>query len=207
MPDPLIKPAMDEIKEVLARHDMAALMFVSSRTSIEFRYRLDPSWSCIRHEANDGIRIRAKSGDPAQQEALRLSVGTIAAFSDCLRQAGGHMDHVLEKLSSYVEMTHRTRDEPPPPKAEPRPGTVMLGMFDTWARSVHGADYKTKLPQFQLQETERAFVCGFASYFLFAIQVAELSEEEGTKRLNQVQDEIKDYMKLIRNVPDDLTSQ
>lgn len=207
MPDPLIKPVLEEIKAVLARHDMAGLVFVSSRTHIEDLYRLDPSWGCIRNEGKGAIRLKAKIGDPLQAEALRLSVGTIAGFADAVRVALANLDQVVVDLGKFMELRHRTTEEPHEEPAKLAASGTLRDFFDAWARRAHGPDYKTKLPPFQLQETERAFVCGFASHFFFSMQVAELSDEEGEKKLRQVQGEIQDYMKLLANVPDDLTSQ
>lgn len=84
MPDVRIKPAVDEIKAVLEKHDMAAVVFIASPTHVEFLYRLEASWTCIRLEPA-GLRIRANSKDPAQVEALRVSCGTLAGFSDAAR--------------------------------------------------------------------------------------------------------------------------
>ncbi len=48
MPDPKLLAAMEEIKVVLHKHDIAAVVILSSQTHVEYLHEISPSWSCAR---------------------------------------------------------------------------------------------------------------------------------------------------------------
>lgn len=56
--------------------------------------------------------------------------------------------------------------------------------------------------QTQLQETERAFYAGaFSVFSLILGEVTPLPEDEAQKRLEEIQDEMRDYFKLLGKIP------
>ena len=73
--------------------------------------------------------------------------------------------------------------------------------FDDWAKSAHGSDYRTKLSQLQLQETERAFMSGFASYYFFSLELTKLSDSKAERALAALHQEIQDYFKSLKSMP------
>lgn len=75
---------------------------------------------------------------------------------------------------------------------------ILDRFFDQWARSAFGPDYRTKLPEIQLVETERAFMSGFASYYFFSMEAVALSDAEAAKKLGAVNEEIKFYFAAIK---------
>lgn len=77
---------------------------------------------------------------------------------------------------------------------------ILNKFFDNWARSAFGADYRTKLNEYQLTETERAFMSGFASYYFFSMEAVGLSETDAEKQLAAVNREIKLYFATIKAV-------
>lgn len=111
MPDPKIKPVIAEIEAVLKKHDMAGIVFVASKSHTQFLYHLFPKWGCITPQDDGGIRIRAKSKDPAQVEALRLSIGMIAGFSDAMGIGVKNMNGLLAQLSNYTDISHTSTAE------------------------------------------------------------------------------------------------
>lgn len=76
---PKLKVAMQEIKEILRKHDIAGAIALHLPGFSEYHLRIDPSYSCAKFEQIDGqpaIRIRSKlqedhNGDKeAQNKAL-----------------------------------------------------------------------------------------------------------------------------------------
>lgn len=59
---PKLKKAMQEINEVLAKHDIAGLVVIHTPGHSEFLTKLNPTYSCckVNHE---GIRVKAKLED------------------------------------------------------------------------------------------------------------------------------------------------
>src|ERR1700752_106117 len=87
MPDPKLKAAMEEIKVILKKHDIGAVVLLSSPDEMEYLAQLDPTWSCIRFDGEQ-IRIRCLLQDyPAkdvQKKTLEDSVGMLAGFCDIM---------------------------------------------------------------------------------------------------------------------------
>jgi hypothetical protein len=118
MPHPKIQPAIDEIQAVLARHDLAGVVFVASPTHTQFLLQLDPSWSVIRTEGDNGIRFRALAADypskEAHQHAIEVSTGLLMGFSEAMRRTGAMLDQIVVSLGRKFEISHTSRFEGKP---------------------------------------------------------------------------------------------
>lgn len=121
MPDPLLKTAMEEIKAILKKHDLAAQVTLQSAGHVEYLYELSPSWSCVRLEGPlpdgaFGIRFRAKRVDfvskEAQRKVVNASTGMLLSFRNQAAKVVDQMDGITAMLAKhYVEISHWERDE------------------------------------------------------------------------------------------------
>lgn len=113
MPDPKLKAAMEEIKAVLRRHDIAAVVTLQSPGALEYLYELSPSWSCIHIEPGGAVRIRAqaKTGPATEKERLRLSAGMIVSFADLGWRAWDDFTKLTRVLGQHVEIEHVSRED------------------------------------------------------------------------------------------------
>ncbi len=118
MPDDKLKLAADEIKAVLKKHDIAAIVTLASETHMEFIREIEPSWSCCRLEKyEDGfaIRVRMKQADFPSREIAKLclekTVGMLAGFVDVCREHQEQLTVVLVAVGKSVEFEHFTRAE------------------------------------------------------------------------------------------------
>lgn len=120
-PDPHLQAAMEEIKSVLTKYDIAAIVVLSSPKHNEYLYKLDPTWTCIRDERDAegrmvGIRVNSKEVPKEQKkQVITDSVGTIASFLDITRVTVDRMETMLAMLAKHVEFDHFTREIKPPP--------------------------------------------------------------------------------------------
>lgn len=81
--DPKLKAAMEEIKAVLTKYDIAAVAILQSKTHGEWLNEITPSWSCAKMERDEkgrqGIRFKATlqeyGSKEARNEAIRLTAG------------------------------------------------------------------------------------------------------------------------------------
>lgn len=110
--------AVDEIKEVLEKHDLAAMIIVMDQTDIAFVRRIDPTWSCAwteEAEGSDGaftIRIRSKladyGGDKARQKSeVEATTGMFIAFMQWCGETRENMVQITAMLAKHFpEIMH-----------------------------------------------------------------------------------------------------
>lgn len=120
MSDPKLKAAMEEIKAILTKHDIVAVVFLSSPTSIEYLHQLQASWTCMRLETVEHgqlLRFRNKAADYPDKETrtriLRDSVGTVAGFADACRHHADKLEELMAQIGRTVAFEHMTKEEPP----------------------------------------------------------------------------------------------
>ncbi len=113
MPDPKNKAAMEEIKLVLKKYDLAAVVFIGSQTHTEFLFELCPSWTFTSMDDNGQLRIKAKGKDPAVVESLRLTVSMIAGFSDAMRATDKNFGAIIAMIGQSADFSHFSRLEKP----------------------------------------------------------------------------------------------
>jgi hypothetical protein len=92
MPNPQLKLAAEEIKEVLRKYDIAGLVTLQVPGELACVRELSPSWSCAtivddpQHGA--GIQLRAMLEDFTDEEAQEKRIGdTLAMLDNFARQA------------------------------------------------------------------------------------------------------------------------
>jgi hypothetical protein len=59
---PKLKKAMEEIKSIVKRHDIAAHVVLHTPGHSEFWFEISPSYSCAKLEG-DNVRFKAKTAD------------------------------------------------------------------------------------------------------------------------------------------------
>src|SRR5439155_20478547 len=97
--DPKLKAAMEEIKAVLVKYDIGAVVILQSPTHGEWLNHITPSWSAAWMETDDLLRIRARLVDyPSAEhrnEAIRLTTSMLCGFRDGAQRIHDHMQSVL----------------------------------------------------------------------------------------------------------------
>jgi hypothetical protein len=122
MPDPILKSAMEEIKAVLKKHDIAANVILASKTHLEYLRQVETSWTALRMERDAagravGIRFRCKQADyPTKEEwkeAMRLSICTMLGFVEVLNSDSKALMTIIRQLPSSMNIEHMSIDEGP----------------------------------------------------------------------------------------------
>lgn len=60
---PKLKIAMEEIKAIITKHDIAALIVLHTPGNSEYLNSISPSYSCAKFESDEVVRFRAKASD------------------------------------------------------------------------------------------------------------------------------------------------
>jgi len=102
--------AVDEIKAIAAKYDMAATVFLANDKGSHFWYGWDqPSWSCLSFEGERGIRIKAKGkSDSAEGKKLENTVHMLYSTCDSLVNAVEIIQQLQEMLLDHIEVDHRS---------------------------------------------------------------------------------------------------
>jgi hypothetical protein len=114
MPDPKLKEAMEEIKAILKKHDIAAVVNLQSKNHGEYLFELSPSWSCITLSEDGYCRIKAaaKTGGPEEKQRLTDAIGLLMGFLDMARHTQESMQKVIDMLvGTGVKFDHQSRRE------------------------------------------------------------------------------------------------
>lgn len=113
MSDPKLKQAVLEIKEILLKHDIAAVIHLQSPAHCEFYYHLTPTWSCASFSESGEFRFKAAvhTGGPTEKERGRVTAGMLLGFLDMAERQTGDMHKVAMMLAKHMEISHWTRDE------------------------------------------------------------------------------------------------
>lgn len=119
MPDPVLKAAAEEIKAVLKKYDITAIITLNSPGSTEYVREVEASWSCAFFEQlPEGLclRFRAKRVDypslEAQKEAIENTVGMIFAFLHQAKEDEEILIHILAMLQkTFPDMLNMIRKE------------------------------------------------------------------------------------------------
>lgn len=122
MPDPKLQQAMEEIKAILTKYDLAALISLGGETHHEHLTAVTPSWSCVKLFRDDqgriGIRVKALRADfpslEAQRECVTKTVGMFVTFHDIARKHQQNMENLLVSINKQIQFNGKSIDEPPP---------------------------------------------------------------------------------------------
>ncbi len=103
--------AINEIKEILAKHDLAGFVIVSSMDDVAYLRKIDPTWSCAWMEETGPdrqvtVRIRSKledyGGDKERQKReIEATTGMFLTFH-------GWAERTREQMSQVTRMFAKT---------------------------------------------------------------------------------------------------
>ena len=113
-----MKMAMEEIKAIMNKHDIAGVVQLQSPTHGEFLYALEASWSCISFEPGGRVRFKAAmqsgggSGDVTRErERARVSAGMVLGLIDAGRKQIEDLTQLAMLIGKHVNVEHWTRVE------------------------------------------------------------------------------------------------
>jgi hypothetical protein len=116
MPDPKLKTAMEEIKVILRKHDIGAVVMLASPTHTEYLYELGPTWACVQVQG-DQIRVRAHHSDfpstAAQRQAVTDTASLFLGLRDASELAVDNLSRIVAMLAPHLDITHFSRHEAP----------------------------------------------------------------------------------------------
>ncbi len=109
MPDPKLKKAMEQIKKICLKNDIAAQVILVSPTHSEFLYHLSPSWSVVTLK-NNGLRFRSKKEDfpnkKIQDRNTELSARMLLQIRDISGKTFMDMEKIVAILSEHMDIKH-----------------------------------------------------------------------------------------------------
>jgi len=99
---PKLKKAMEQIKVILAEHDIAAHVVLHTPGFCEYLNHITPSYSCAKPEGESQVRFTAKAEDFGGDKRARDKkiADTINMFSHFEERLG-------HDLLNYMELTDR----------------------------------------------------------------------------------------------------
>ena len=112
MPDPKLKEAVAEIIGICRKHDIGGYFILASQTHAEFRYILDPSWSCAWLQEDGKLRIRAKRAEfktqEEQVERLGQTTHILLQIQDLCAKGFMDMESIIKELSKQCKIEHES---------------------------------------------------------------------------------------------------
>lgn len=112
---PKARQAMQEVLDVLRKHDLAGYIVLCDKGHAEVRTRF-PTWSVVHIQSEGGktgIRIKAKSG--REGDDLASTINMLSAFFDQPARMALDMDDILKMLRKHVEFETKTEEGPAAP--------------------------------------------------------------------------------------------
>lgn len=97
---PKLKKAMEDIKSILKKYDIAGSIVLHTPGFSEYLNHIDTSYSCAKME-NGGIRIRSK-GRPKQH--LADTVNMITHFSETSGMVAMQYFQIKDMLSKHIDI-------------------------------------------------------------------------------------------------------
>ena len=110
-PDPKLIAAMEEIKAVLKKHDICALVALCSEDALEFLNQFEASWSCCKL---NGLELRVKTTgldltNEAKKKMIEDTIGMFLGFTDLINVWKANMAKVAYMMGEHLgEVEHRT---------------------------------------------------------------------------------------------------
>lgn len=106
---PKLKMAINEMRGILSKHDIAGLIVLHTPGHSEYLLKIDPSYSCAKLEG-DGVRLQAKKKDFPTIEAWTKRVSDTSNMLNLLFEVGGHnvmgLSNVSDTLDNIVGAEH-----------------------------------------------------------------------------------------------------
>jgi hypothetical protein len=111
---PKLKAVMEEIKPILAKHDLAGCVFLYDNDKGEYFHRLDTKKGVIRMQKTpegELLRFRSKLADfngdkEAQKQATEHSVGTLRVLCDMMGNSFMMLEGVYQQISQHIDIEH-----------------------------------------------------------------------------------------------------
>jgi hypothetical protein len=124
--DPNLQRALDAIRRIMQRHNLAGACLLVSETEAAYTYKMHADWSAISadHTTPFGFRIRANAATDGLAQATRLIEGaahTIYQIGDFGEQTGMWMGDLKTMLrNAGIDVEHKSFNGYPPPHIVPR---------------------------------------------------------------------------------------
>lgn len=110
---PKLKKAMEEIKEILIKHDIAGIVALHMPGFSEYLMKIDPSYSCAKfEEGGSSIRIRARlqedfnGNKDAHEKALTDTSNMFKLLSKAAGVAAVAVMSISEDLDKKIDADH-----------------------------------------------------------------------------------------------------
>lgn len=113
--DPKLKEAMEEIRSVLKKYDIAGAVTLASPTHSEYMNEISPSWSCARiettPEGKKSVRFKATIAEYGSKESRDAAALATVHMLLQIRDIGGQtyqmFDAIAEQLEGQMIITHK----------------------------------------------------------------------------------------------------
>ncbi len=103
--DPKLRVAMKEIDDVLAKHDIGALVALQSRSHTEFKMAIEPTWSLVRYiRKGEAVHIKLHH---SKQPQLDQTTAMIFNFRDMAALFFSQMDFIAKKVEQHAKVDHK----------------------------------------------------------------------------------------------------
>lgn len=105
---PKLKKAMQQIKDILSKHDIAGIVILYEPQHSEHLIKVDPTWSCAKLDPVKGIlRMKAKKEDYSgkvelRNKAINDTTNMIVHFTDQLAMRFSDMSGVQQMIEQAV---------------------------------------------------------------------------------------------------------
>lgn len=108
---PKLKTAMEEIKAILAKHDIGAMIVLHTPGHSEFLNKLNPSYSCII-QTGDQIRFKSKLADyGGDKKAWERKTTDSLNLLQCITETAGHVLIPLFEFTEKLEIALDAEDK------------------------------------------------------------------------------------------------
>lgn len=108
---PKLKKAIEEIKAILKKHDIAAFVALHTPGHGEFLLELSPSYSCAKFNG-DTIRVKAKlkedfAGDRAKQvQVVTDTSNMLRMLAEMTRDYANNLDQISRMVDKVADAEH-----------------------------------------------------------------------------------------------------
>ena len=118
MADQKLKKAMEEIKFILDRYDIAGTVALSTNKDLEYLYRLTPSWSIVTVEEETGyVGVKALRKDYSSKEEQVAAITDSANMMFGLRKVNqaiaGNLSTLTDMLEQKFDIDFKTSSHQP----------------------------------------------------------------------------------------------
>ncbi len=99
---PKLKKAMEEIRDVLNKHDIGAYVVLHTPGHSEYLLKIDPTYSCARFDG-DHVRIKALRKDFPNKQAWEEKVAGTSNMLSLLGSVGGRTAVAILDISKQLD--------------------------------------------------------------------------------------------------------